>query len=589
MTKITVRKELSETERENLDQYSDIVAHLLYHRGITTNEQAKDFFEPDYDKHTHDPFLFVDMEKAVSHVFKALKENKKICVYSDYDADGIPGAVILSDFFEKIQYENYFVYIPHRNKEGFGLNMKAIEKIKEGGTDLIITIDCGIADESEVDYANELGMEVIITDHHEPNGKCPNAKAIVNHKQPTCNYPDKNLCGSAVIFKFVQAMILKGNSVKSNDHGARFDIHEGWDKWLLDLVGIATLSDMVSLQGENRVFASYGLKVLAKTKRKGIQKIFEKRRVDTSNLSGDDIVFMVTPQINAASRMGDPMIAYELLKETDEIKAIEKVRHLEKINNERKGQVAAIVRQVHEHLSSQKSKVTPLRQGYDGQESQKIVAVGFGNPDWQPSLLGLACNSIAEEYKVPVFIWGRGDGKELKGSCRTGNGDNLVEIMNKLADADILETFGGHHGAGGFVIKPEKVDFLESELEKIMGEGEQIEYEEVVDQRINLDDIDLKLAEEIQKLAPFGVGNAKPVFLLENVSFSNLRPLGATGAHLEITFSKSNGEKIKAIEFYKTAEDLGLEMYKNYSLLVNIEVNNFNGYKDPRIKIVKIL
>lgn len=579
MTKITVRKELTESERKKLNEYSDIVAHLLFHRNIKNNEDAKIFFNPDYIEHTHDPFLFYDMEKAVSHVLESIKNNKKICIYSDYDADGIPGAVILSDFFEKIGYTNYFVYIPHRNKEGFGLNKKAIEKIKESGSELIITIDCGIADEIEVDYANELGMQVIITDHHEPNGKCPNAIAIVNHKQSACNYPDKNLCGSAVIFKFVQAMIQKGNSVKSNDHGASFNIHEGWDKWLLDLVGIATLSDMVSLQGENRVFATYGLKVLAKTKRKGIQKIFEKRKIDTKNLSEQDIVFMVTPQINAASRMGDPILAYELLKETDEVKATEAVKHLEKINNERKGQVAVIVKKVHEHLSSQKTK----------DKIQKIVAVGFGNTDWQPSLLGLACNSIAEEYKVPVFLWGRGDGKELKGSCRTGNGDNLVEIMNRLFDAEILETFGGHHGAGGFVIKQEKVDFLQSELEKIMSQGNQVEYEEFVDQKISIDEIDIKFAEEIQKLAPFGIGNEKPKFLIEDVLVSNLRPLGQTGAHLEISFLKSNGEKIKAIEFYKSADDLGLEINKTYNFLVNIEVNNFNGYRDPRVKIIKIL
>lgn len=562
MTKISAKRQLTDEERDSLKEYSDIVSHLLFHRGITDFEAAKTFFEPDYDSGIHDPFLFHDMEVAVSHVLDAIEKQKKVCIYSDYDADGIPGAVILSDFFEKIGYENFFVYIPHRNKEGFGLNMNAVEKIKEEGTDLIITIDCGIADEAEAEYISELGMELIITDHHEPNGRNPKSIAIVDHKKEICNYPDKNLCGSGVIFKFVQAMISKGG----------FEIHEGWEKWLLDLVGIATLSDMVPLQGENRVFATYGLKVLSKTKRKGIQKIFEKRRVDTNNLTGEDIVFMVTPQINAASRMGDPIIAYELLKETDEIKAVEKVKHLEKINNERKGQVAAIVKEINKKL-----------------EGKKPLAVGMGNPDWQPSLLGLACNSIAEDFKIPVYLWGRGDGKELKGSCRTGNGDNLVEIMNQLSDAGIFETYGGHHGAGGFVIKSDKVDFLQEELDKIMEGTEQTEHEEIVDWKISLDDIDLKLAEEVQKLGPFGIGNEKPTFLLENITISNLRPLGATGAHLEITFNKNNGEKIKAIEFYKTAEDLNLKLNKEYSLIVNLEVNNFNGRKDPRIKIVKIL
>jgi single-stranded-DNA-specific exonuclease len=571
MSKITVREGLSEAQRKPLNAYSDIVAHLLYHREIRSNEAAERFLSPNYEEDLHDPFLFLGMKEGVDFVLNALKENKKICIFSDYDADGIPGAVILSDFFEKIGYENYFVYIPHRNKEGFGLNMEAVDKIKKEGTDLIITIDCGIADEKEVEHANSLGMDVIITDHHEPNGKKPKTIATIDHKQEKCVYPDKNLCGSAVIFKFVQGMIQKGDPVKFKNHGINFDIHEGWDKWLLDLVGIATLSDMVPLHGENRVFATYGLKVLARTKRKGIQKIFEKRRVDTKNLTGDDIVFMVTPQINAASRMGDPMVAYELLKETDEAKADEAVKHLGKINNERKGQVAAIVKEIHKHLGN-----------------KKPLAVGYGKPEWQPSLLGLACNSIAEEYKVPVFLWGRGDGKELKGSCRTGNGDNLVQIMNELEKRGLLETFGGHHGAGGFVIKSEKVDFLEQTLEEIMKKTEQKEHEEVVDMKISVDDIDLKLVEEIQKLAPFGIGNPKPVFLIENVAPSGLRPLGATGAHLQISFAKQNGETIKAIEFYRTAEDLGLELGKRYNLLVNLEINHFNGRSEPRLKIVKI-
>jgi len=568
MSKITIREELKNDQREALNQYSDVVAHLLFHRGIVSNKEGEKFFNPNYDTDLHDPFLFFGMEVAVLHVLDFIKQNMRICIFSDYDADGIPGAVILSDFFEKIGFKNFFVYIPHRNKEGFGLNMEAIDKIKEQGADLIITIDCGIADVSEVDYANEIGLDVIITDHHEPNGKEPKAKVIVNHRQPHCNYPDKNLCGSGVIFKFVQAMIAKKT----------FNINEGWDKWLLDLVGIATLSDMVSLQGENRVFATYGLKVLAKTKRKGIQKIFEKRNIDTKNLTGDDIVFMVTPKINAASRMGDPMLAYELLKETDEEKAEEAVKHLEKINNERKGLVAVMVKELHKHLESKKR----------AEKSGKITAVGYGNPDWQPSLLGLACNSIAEDYKVPVFLWGRGDGKELKGSCRTGNGDNLVALMNELEKEGILETFGGHHGAGGFVIKQDKVSFLESSLEGILDRLGIEEHQEFVDMKIDIDDIDLKLAEEINKLAPFGVGNEKPTFLIENISPSNIRTLGKTAAHLEISFAKSNGSVIKAIEFYKTRESLGLEVGEICNLIVNIEINNFNGRKEPRIKIVKI-
>jgi single-stranded-DNA-specific exonuclease len=566
MAKVKIRRELEKSEREKLDNYSDIVAHLLFHRDIKTNKEADTFLNPDWDRDLNDPFLFKDMDKAVEFLLSAIKENKKICIYSDYDADGIPGAVIFSDFLDKIGFENYFVYIPHRNKEGFGLNKKALDKIKEDGAEIVITIDCGIADVDEVDYANELGMKVLITDHHEPNGKSPNAVAIVNHKQEGCNYPDKNLCGSGVIFKVVQALILKED----------FGLNEGWEKWLIDLVGLATLSDMVPLKGENRVFAVYGLQVLRKTQRKGLQKIYAKKRLDVPNLDESDLGFMVVPNINAASRMGDAMIAYDLLRTKDEIEANSIVEHLNKINNERKGKVAAMVKEIHKKLKGLKD----------------IKVVGMGDPDWQPSMLGLAANKIAQERKVPVLLWGRGDGDELKGSCRTGDGGNLIEIMNQLSEAGILNTFGGHKQAGGFVIRQDKVSLLQPELEKIVQESriQNLESEAFADQGLSIDDIDIQMIKEINKLAPFGVGNPKPLFLFENIRVHNVRTFGNGGAHIDIQFQKANGQIVSAIDFYKKPEDFGLVEGEpaTISLLANLEINTYGGRNEPGLRIVRV-
>ena len=265
MTKYVTRPEIPEEAREELREYSDLLAHLLFHRGINSKEKSDDFFDYSYEK-LHNPFLLKDMDKAVDRVLCSINNNEKICIYSDYDADGIPAAVILSDFFDKIGYEKYFVYIPHRNKEGFGLNNSAIDKIKKEDTSLIITLDCGIADVDQVEYAKSLDIDVIITDHHETSGVVPDAYAIVNPKQDACQYPEKMLCGSAVSFKFVQAIIEKGD----------FDIPLGWEKTLLDMVGIATLSDMVPLVGENRILASFGLTVLRMSPRKGLQKLLYK-------------------------------------------------------------------------------------------------------------------------------------------------------------------------------------------------------------------------------------------------------------------------------------------------------------------------
>src|SRR5581483_1794383 len=212
-------------------------------------------------------------------------------IFSDYDADGIDGAVALHDLFRKIGYKNFEVYIPHRHNEGYGLNTEAMEEFKEAGASLVITIDCGIGDIEEVEKATALGMDIIVTDHHVPHEKLPPAYAILNPKVAGCAYPEKMLCGSGVIFKFIQAFLKK--------YSGEFMVNPGWEKWLLDVVGIATLSDMVPLTGENRTFAYYGLKVLKKTPRPGLSRLFTKLRIKREHISEDDVGFTITPRINA--------------------------------------------------------------------------------------------------------------------------------------------------------------------------------------------------------------------------------------------------------------------------------------------------
>ncbi|MEX1087263.1 MAG: DHH family phosphoesterase, partial [Candidatus Paceibacterota bacterium] len=254
MIKLTAddAKEVSEDTVTAALHHSPLINHLLQRRGITTPEDAERFLKPNYDEHIHDPFLMLGMKEAVERVLQAIDNNEKVLIYSDFDADGIPGAVVLHDFFKEIGFENFTNYIPHRHDEGFGVHLDAIDQFEKDGVQLLITIDCGIADVDEVARAREHGIDVIITDHHEPNGKEPDTVATLDPKQKKCNYPFKELCGSGVIFKLVQGVLATRN----------FGVTEGREKWYLDMVGLATLSDMVPLVGENRVFASYGLKVL---------------------------------------------------------------------------------------------------------------------------------------------------------------------------------------------------------------------------------------------------------------------------------------------------------------------------------------
>ena len=535
--------------------FPDILKRLLERRGVTPELEA-DFLAPKYEN-LHNPYLFNDMGKAVDRVIEAIKGGEHIFVFSDYDADGIPGAVVLSDFFKRIKYDNVSFYIPHRHDEGFGLSKDAIDEANERGAKLIITIDCGTADKDEVSHANSLGIDVIITDHHEAHD-LPEAFAIINPKIRGSKYPFKELCGSGVIFKLVQAILEK----------ERFGVRVGMEKWSLDMVAIATLSDMVPLVGENRVLSYFGLEVLKKSPRPGLQALFRKLNIEQRYVTEDDIAFMITPRINAASRMGKPEDAFNLLATSDPKEALELAAHLEKINNERKGVVASIVKDVKKHL--------------EARESIPAVIV-IGNPEWRPSLLGLVANSIVEEYMRPAFVWGRdGDGK-LKGSCRSYNGYDLFELMNLAKES--FEEFGGHAGAGGFSITLEKLTTLEENLSLSLKSLVMDEKKESESLEIEIKEVGEDLYKAIAVLAPFGMGNPKPVFRISNAEIRSLKQFGKTGDHLELTLKPN----IKAISFFSNLETYSILPTTTFcNLDAHLEKSYFRGRPELRLRIVDL-
>src|SRR3989338_4443283 len=382
---------------------TELLNLLLERRGIKSPEEKEKFLNPDYERDIYDPFLILNMERAVERILRGMKNNEHIVIYGDYDCDGIPGSVILHDLFKKIEYENFSVYIPDRHEEGYGLHKEAVEKFKNDGVNLIITVDLGTVNFAEVALAESFGIDVIITDHHLIQENLPRAYAILNPKRE--GYPEKMLCGAGVAFKLVQAFIKK--------YGEYFKIHYGWEKWLLDLAGLATLSDMVPLLGENRTIAYFGMKVLQKNRRPGLQKLFNKLNIDTRYLAEDDITFMVAPRLNAASLMDSPRKAFELLASTDEAEAGALADHLSKINDERKILVALTMKEIKQTLSKR--------------EEKSVIVIG--NPKWRVGVLGLIASKIAEEYKRPAFVWGMEGGETIKGSCRSDGSVNLVEMM----------------------------------------------------------------------------------------------------------------------------------------------------------------
>ena len=582
-----VRDPISQTVSETLKEFSPFVRELLVVRGITDAILAHAFIDPNYTLHTHDPFLLKDMQKVVDRIFESMRKKETIAIYSDYDADGIPGAVVLYDFFKKIGYENFVNYIPLRNEEGFGLNKNAIDDLCSQHAKLLITIDCGITDVEHVAHANKCGIDVIITDHHIPSKKLPAAFAIINPKQKGDEYPEKMLCGSGVIFKVVQALVQYAE--KSDE----FHFKVGGEKWMLDMVGLATLSDMVPLLGENRVFAYYGMTVLRKSPRVGLQRLFSLLKIDQRYVTEDDIAFMITPRINAASRMGVPLDAFKLLSTTDEVEAGMLAEHLNNKNDERKGVVSSMVKEIKKKilersLGNKKEK---------GEEMKQVIVIG--NPEWKPSLLGLVANSFSDEHNRPVFLWGRnsevGDdehmGTILKGSCRAGGNTNVVALMEHAKD--VFLEFGGHKGAGGFSVAFENIHTLEEKLNiayvELLNTQSEIT-DTLVDRKLSLEDVNWQTYSQVEKFAPFGFDNPKPLFLIENIRVDAKKLFGKEKNHLELKFKNASGKDVTAMAFFCTGEKfpVSVEMGSTINLVATMEKSTFRNFPELRLRIVDV-
>ena len=548
---------------------SELLSKLLEKRGIKGEEQIEFFLNPDYERDLHDPFLMRDMERACVRLYEAIDNKEKIIIYADYDCDGIPGAVILTDLFKKINYKNFEIYIPQRNSEGYGLNLEAIKQFADSGVKLLITIDLGITAVAEVAQAEVDGIDVIITDHHIPPEALPRAFAILNPK--TDSYPEKMLCGAGVVFKFAQAFIKK--------YGEFYKIKDGAEKWMLDMAGLATLSDMVPLLGENRAIAYFGMKVFRKSPRPGLQKLLAKMNIDQRYISEDDIGFMVTPRLNAASRMDDPMRAYELLATGDEVKAGLLADHLSKINDERKTIVTGIMREV-----NKKFEVS------DARESRDVIVIG--NPLWRVGVLGLVAGKISDQHQKPVFVWGKDENDCIKGSCRSNGSVSVVELMTATRESFI--DFGGHELAGGFTVHNDKIHFLEEALSFSFSKvkRDKIEKDTVYDIKSDLSIVTMQNWREVEKLAPFGLANPKPVFLFPDVKIENIKKFGKNGSgeHLEITFSDSSDKKVKAVSFFSNIDSFKNKLTEGLSvnLLATFDLSRFRGREELRLRIQDI-
>ncbi|OHA56833.1 MAG: single-stranded-DNA-specific exonuclease RecJ [Candidatus Vogelbacteria bacterium GWA1_51_14] len=530
---------------------------------------------PDYERDIHDPFLLKDMDKAVERIFAAVKNNERVTIFGDYDADGVPATALLATVFTWIGFTNFGIYIPDRHNEAFGLSNEAIKKFAcpepgRGGdenTKLIITVDCGITDTEEVKLASDLGIAVIITDHHLPPAELPPAVAVVDPKRADCNYPNKNLCGTGVAYKLAQALLKRGNFSQ---------IKTGQEKSLLDLVALATVADMVAMTDENRALTYFGLIILAMNRRPGLAALARVLRLNPQHITEDDIGFSLGPRINSASRMSHASEAYELLMSQDTTLADKIAKDLEARNTARRSSVDEILDTANKLIEER------------GEIAGEGVLV-VGEPDFSLGVLGLTASRLVEKYKKPVFVWGVNGLGEVKGSCRSDGSINVVNLMAEAGGREYFTDYGGHVMAGGFSLPLGREAELGARLNTAYADLDKDEVERTIfyDQALTLTEVTDELYDRIRQYGPFGPENEKPLFWLTDLRISEVKMFGNGGLHLELKFKDLTGRVIPAIGFFFN-KDLVFTLGERVDLLANLERSHFRYRPELRLRIVDI-
>jgi len=542
---------------------------LLTRRGIGLDERER-FLNPSYERDVLDPFLFSHMRLSVERILSAVKQGEKIAIFGDYDADGVPGTALLASWFARIGYP-VRIYIPNRHTEDYGLSERAIDELAGEGISLLITVDCGISNVLPVEQAHKQGMDVIITDHHIPPEILPSAYAILNPKCLGEEYPFKELAGAGVAFKLVQALVSTGE----------YSIPVGWEKWLLDLVAIATVSDMVPLSGENRALTHFGLSVLRQTRRLGLIALLAELRLDPAHVTEDDIGYLIGPRINSASRMSHAMHAFNLLMSDNLPEAQTLAHELESQNRERKEITEVIMDNAHSLL--------------DEEDLPPVIVIG--NPAWSLGVLGLTASRLVEAYHRPAFVWGVNEEGLRKGSCRSDGSVNMVELMHIAGEDGLFVNFGGHKEAGGFIVQKGREEELAPLLAKAYVAlrteptntlGAEVDYQ------LSLSDVTYDIYRVLSRLAPFGMGNEKPIFLFEGVEVASVRMFGQSNAHLELLVKSSvtgSERPVPAVGFFaKRTVPHAHSLKENdwIDIIAHVERSMFRSRPQLRLRIVDV-
>jgi len=533
---------------------------ILAARGISPESKAA-FLLPDYSLF-HDPFLLTDMDRAVKRLISAHKKQEHITIYGDYDIDGLTATALLIDAFKSFGFKHVEYSIPNRFVEGYGLTIDAVEKIAADGSNLIVTVDCGSLSEKEIIRANELGVDVIVTDHHNAAVIQPPAIAVINPKRTDSKYPFNDLAGVGVAFKLVQALQTELDGLPI-----------GHEKWLLDLVALGTVCDIVTLVDENRMNVYWGLKVLSQTRRPGLKALMAVAMVDPRIVNARSLGFSLGPRMNAAGRLETAQHALDMLIASDSMEALEKAQYLDELNLSRRFDQAKIVKEA--IVQAEK---------YD-----KDMVLVVSGADWNHGIVGIVASKLLERYKKPVFVLQEmGDGS--KGSARSYGDFSVADAIK--ASQDIVTKGGGHKLAAGVTLPTENIDKFRKSVNEFYKSLNLIDQKLLLlpqaDADADLNEIDETLVDLISGLEPFGNGNPEPIIKSENLKVVNVRKMGNDNQHVKLELKNPTGTKMQFVAF-SAPEHFFVEINTHITIWYHPTINVWHGNRSIEGRLLHLI
>lgn len=539
--------------------YAPVLATLLYQRELRDQPSIAAFLSSDYKRGLHDPFLLKGMDAAARRIVAAIAEHESIAVYGDFDTDGVTAVTLLTQAIAAMGGE-IRPYIPHRLREGYGLNTEAIDQLAGEGTRLLLTVDCGISNLREVAHAKARGMDVIITDHHTPPAQLPEAYAIINPKQPGCAYPYKQLVGVGIAYKLVQALARLGVQMPLR----------GRD--LLDVVALGTVADMGPLTGENRVLVRAGLEAINSTQRPGLRALIAAAGLAQGKVTSTDISFMLGPRLNAAGRLDDAVLAYRLLLSDDFAAAQLLAEELNRANRQRQELTKQLQQAARQHAAEQ------------GKQENRIVLLD--SADYPAGLVGLVAARLVDELGRPVLLLERGE-HTSRGSARSVPGFSIIDALASCGE--LFERYGGHSAAAGFTIANERLPELEQRLLHYAAQhlpDDMLAPTLEIDAEQPLGGLSWELLAQIAVLEPFGQANPQPVLMSRHVRVINARARGAEGQHLKLRLADgAGGPAYEAIAFRLGHLADYFAKYPWLDIAYTLEANEWNGARTLQLNV----